>query len=158
LSLLIVTHGGETSRGDQATIDLTACANRLGLDGRLPHYPLEHSFLVNGNGAHIPFRLPTGYLAGPAVKGFPQLVEKTPLSVPPAMYIGSLATYSAQGDERTAAVTATLPTSREEQNFDAKAEASSVGSIRDAISGCFLQLIESHGPKKLLLVDKSSII
>jgi hypothetical protein len=74
------------------------------------------------------------------------------------MYISSLATYSAQGGECTAVVIATLSTPREEQNFDAKAEASLVGSIRDAISGCFLQLIESQGPKKLLLVGKSSII
>jgi hypothetical protein len=34
----------------------------------------------------------------------------------------------------------------EEQNFEANAVASSVGSARDAMSGCFLQLIESPGP------------
>jgi hypothetical protein len=66
LSVFIVTHAGETSCGDQVAVDLTSCANRLGLDGRLPHHTLEHNFLVNGNGARISFRLPTGYLAGPA--------------------------------------------------------------------------------------------
>jgi hypothetical protein len=72
------------------------------------------------------------------VKGFLQLVEKTPLSVNPAKYISRLVAYSTQGDERTAAVMATFSISKEEQNFDAKADASSVGSIRDAISGCLL--------------------
>jgi hypothetical protein len=81
------------------------------------------------------------------LKGFPQLFENIPLSVNPAMYIRCLTAYSAQGDERTVAVMVTFSTSIEEQNLEAKEQASSVGLTRDAISGCISHLIESGGPK-----------
>lgn len=95
---------------------------------------------------------------GQAWEIYPWLVGKPLQSAISTIYLSIVQMYSIFGGKHTAAVILTASTLKEEQKFEAKVMASSVGLARDAMSGCCISLIESRGPKKFSLVGKPSMI
>jgi hypothetical protein len=91
------------------------------------------------------------------LKSCPQPVENIRQSGIPQHGLSILPAYPGLGNRHTVAVIQTASASNEEQKFEAKTLASSVDLVRAAISGCCLELVESHGPQKLSLVGRPSM-